>query len=57
MPILASSPRIFFIVLVLAYVIDAVEDCMSDKRGHDKTESGNDRCRRDNDCEFKHHSS
>ena len=41
MPILASSPRIFFIVL--AYVIDAVKDCLSDKRGHDKTESGDDR--------------
>ena len=43
MPILASSPRIFFIVLVLEYVLDAVEDCLSDKRGHDKAESGDDR--------------
>ena len=57
MPILASSPRIFFIVLILVYVIDAVEDCMSDKRGHDKTESGDDNRRRDNNCEFKHPSS
>lgn len=43
MPILTSSPRIFFIALVFADVINAVEDCLSDKRGHDKTESGDDR--------------
>ena len=42
MTILASSPRIFFMFILLAYVIDAVKDCMTDKRGHDKTESGDD---------------
>lgn len=42
MPILASSPIIFFMFILLAYVIDAVKDCLSDKRGHDKTNSCND---------------
>ena len=57
MPILASSPRIFFMFLVLAYGIDAVEDCLSDKRGHDKTESGDNHRRRDSDYKRKHPSS
>ena len=57
MPILASSPRIFFIVLVLAYVIDAVEDSLSDKRGYDKTESCDDNCRCNSDYKRKHPSS
>lgn len=57
MPILASSPRIFFMFILLAYIIDAVEDCLSYKRGNDKTESGDDHRRRDSDCEFEHPSS
>ena len=57
MPILASSPRIFFIVLVLAYVIDVVEDCMPDKRGHDNTESGDDRKNPKPDEKSVHYSS
>ena len=40
MTIISRSPRIFFIVL--EYVINAVEDCMSDKRGNDKTNSCDD---------------
>ena len=57
MPILASSPRIFFMFILLADVLDSVEDGLSDQCGPKKAKPCDDHSCCNSDYKRKHPSS